>query len=237
VSVWSRVRAILIENLGLKIASLLLALLLYGHVVTDQERESSVAIPVRLTGLADSLATSGDVPARITAKVRGKWRDLIRLGLAHPGLPVDLAEVGQGQFRTTISVEDVQRRAIPAEFAKAVTVTEVLDPRSIDVRVEPRLTRMVRIVPRVTGEPAAGYRADGDPEAAPDSARVTGPASVVRGLDSLLTLPVDIAGERARIQRQVDVVLEPGGVTLEPRRCLVTVVLVRVDRDGDGAGR
>jgi hypothetical protein len=232
---WTRIRAILVENMGLKIASLFLALLLYGHVVTDQERESSVAIPLRLTGLADSLATSGELPARITAKVRGKWRDLIRLGLAHPGLPVDMAEVAPGQFRTTISVEDVQRRAIPAEFAKAVTVTEVLDPRSIDVRVEPRITRMVRIVPRVLGEPAPGYRVDGDPRAVPDSVRVSGPASVVGGLDSLLTLPVDIAGERARIQRQVDVVLEPGGVAFEPRRCLVTVLFVRADRNADDA--
>jgi len=30
---WNRVRAILFENLGLKLASLLLALLLYAHVV------------------------------------------------------------------------------------------------------------------------------------------------------------------------------------------------------------
>lgn len=236
-SVWSRVRAILVENLGLKIASLGLAILLYGHVVTDQERESSVAVPIRLTGLADTLATSGDLPARITVKVRGKWRDLIRLGLSHPGLPVDMAEVGAGRFRTTISVEDVQHRAIPAEFAKTLTVTEVLDPRSIDVRVEPRVTRMVRVVPRVLGEPAPGYRLESDPQAAPESVRVTGPASVVGGLDSLLTLPVDIAGERARIQRQVDVVLEPAGLALEPRRCVVTVPLVRADRDTGGDGR
>ena len=41
---WGRVRAILFENLGLKLASLLLAFLLYAHVVTDQERESVVQI-------------------------------------------------------------------------------------------------------------------------------------------------------------------------------------------------
>ena len=36
---WGRIRSIIFENLGLKIASLLLAFLLYAHVVTDQERE------------------------------------------------------------------------------------------------------------------------------------------------------------------------------------------------------
>ena len=39
---WRRARAILFENLGLKFASLVLAFLLYVHVVTDQERERVV---------------------------------------------------------------------------------------------------------------------------------------------------------------------------------------------------
>ena len=233
---WNRIRALLFENIGLKIASLLLALLLYGHVVTDQEREETVPIPVRLSGLVDSLATSGDLPQRVNVRVRGKWRDLIRLSLTHPGLPVDLAEVPPGQFRSTITVEDVQRRAIPAELVKGVTVTEVLDPRTIDIRVEPRLSKRVRVVPRVLGEPAPGHRLGGDPRATPDSVQVTGAASVVTAVDSLLTLPVDISGERARIQRQVELVLEPSGLTVEPRRCLVTVPLVRTDAP-PGGGR
>jgi hypothetical protein len=233
---WARIRGILFGNLGLKLASVLLALLLYGHVVTDQEREETVPIPVRLSGLADSLATSGELPQRVNVRVRGKWRDLIRLSLTQRGLPVDLAEVPPGQFRATITTEDVQRRAIPAELAKAVIVAEVLDPRTIDIRVESRTAKRVRVAPRVVGTPAPGYRRDGEARATPDSATVRGPASVVAGIDSLPTLAVDITGERARIQRQVDLVLEPGGLEIEPRRCLVTVPLAR-EGTPEGGGR
>jgi len=233
---WSRIRSLLFENIGLKIASLLLALLLYGHVVTDQEREEIVPVPVRLAGLSDTLATSGEFPHRINVRVRGKWRDLIRLSLAQRPLAVDLADVSPGQFRTTLTADDVQRRAIPAELAKGVVVSEVLDPRTIDIRVESRSVKRVRVVPRVVGAPAAGYHVDGEPRAMPDSATVTGPASEVAGIDSLLTLAVDITGERAKILRQVDLVLEPGGVSIEPRRCLVTVLLARVPGP-EGPGR
>jgi hypothetical protein len=233
---WSRIRPILLGNLGLKLASLLLALLLYGHVVTDQEREETVPIPVRVSGLPDSLATSGDLPQRINARVRGKWRDLIRLSLTPHGLPLDLAGVEPGQFRATITAEDVQRRAIPAELAKGVLVSEVLDPRTVDVRVEPRVEKRVRVVPRVVGSPAAGYRLDGEAAATPDSVTVSGPASVLAGIDSLVTLAVDIAGERAKIQRQVDLVLEPGGLSADPRRCLVVVPLAR-EGTPEGGGR
>ncbi|HEY7728067.1 MAG TPA: YbbR-like domain-containing protein [Candidatus Eisenbacteria bacterium] len=232
---WSRIRAILFENLGLKFASLVLALLLYGHVLTDQEREETISVPVRLAGLADSLATSGEAPQQVNARVRGKWRDLIRLSLSHPSLPLDLAAVESGQFRAMITAEDVQRRAVPPELSKAVTVNEVLDPRSVDVRVEPRVARRVRVVPRIVGEPGDGYRIAGTPEAEPDSVRVTGAESVVAGIDSLSTLAVDITGERAKIQRQVDVVVEPGGITIEPARCLVIVPLER--RGSTDAGR
>ena len=74
---WERVRTILFENMGLKVASLLLALLLYAHVVTDQERESVVQIPIAAVGLADTLTSVGEFPPRVAVKVRGKWKDLI----------------------------------------------------------------------------------------------------------------------------------------------------------------
>ena len=233
---WSRIRPILFGNLGLKLASLLLALLLYGHVVTDQEREETVSIPLRVAGLPDSLVASGDLPQRVNARVRGKWRDLIRLSLTPHGLPLDLAGVEPGQFRATITADDVQNRAIPAELAKGIVVAEVLDPRTVDIRVEPRVEKRVRVVARIVGDPAAGYRRDGDPVATPDSVTVSGPASVVAGIDSLVTLAVDIAGERARIQRQVDLVLEPGGLSADPRRCLVVVPLAR-EGSPEGGGR
>ena len=233
---WSRIRSILFGNLGLKLASLLLALLLYGHVVTDQEREETISIPVRLAGLDDSLATSGDLPRQVNARVRGKWRDLIRLSLTQHGLPLDVAGVSPGQFRATITADDVQERAIPPELAKGIVVTEVLDPRTVDVRVEPRVSKRVRVVPRVVGDPAPGYRQGGRLVVEPDSVTVSGAASLVAGIDSLVTLVVDIEGEREKIQHPVDLVLELGGLTAEPGRCVVTVPLVR-ERSSGGGGR
>src|SRR3990172_3395398 len=105
---WKRIRSILFENLGLKIASLLLAFLLYAHVVTDQERESVVNVSISVVGLADTLTATGELPQRVQIKVRGKWKDLIRLDLTHPALSLDLAASEPGPFRTSITGEDVQ---------------------------------------------------------------------------------------------------------------------------------
>lgn len=228
---WTRIRDLLLDNIGLKLASLFLAFLLYAHVVTDQPRESVIQIPVTLLGLPDSLAVTGKLPEHVGVKIRGKWKDLIRLGLTSPYLPIDLGDARPGSFKTTITADDVSERAIPPELSKAIDVVEMYDPRTVDVQVEPKATKRVRVAPLLIGTPPPGYRLAGPPEATPDSVLVQGAATVVASLDSVSTLPVDIAEERERIQRQVDI--DPGAepLTVEPRRCVVTA---RIERTGPG---
>jgi len=228
---WPRVGEILFHNLGLKFASLFLALLLYAHVVTDQQREQAIWVPVKLVGLPDSLAVVGRPPARIGVSVRGKWKDLIRLGLRSHYLPVDLAEARPGQFQRMITAEDVIAKAIPAEMTKLVTIREVLEPRTVDIEIQPRSVKTVPVVARVVGTPVPGYRLLAPPTANPDSVRLEGPASILAATDTLFTLPVDITGERERIVRQVDFDLGPYLLAAVPRRCLVTLRIARAEPD------
>jgi YbbR domain-containing protein len=231
---WARIRDYLLRNLGLKIASLLLALLFYAHVVTDQQRESKVLVGVSLTGLADTLAIAGEPLAKVAVMVRGKWKDLIRLGLTNTSLSIDLAGASPGRFQRSISVDDVRERAIPAELTRSLDVTEVLDPRTIDITIDPKRSRAVLIAPRVAGSPAPGYEISGEAEVEPDSARVEGAASAVAKRDTLYTLPVDITGEREKIQRQVPLDLGQTGLAVEPRRVLVTIRIARAPAESSG---
>jgi len=228
---WDRVREILFGNLGLKVASVLLALLLYAHVVTEQERESVVQIPIAAVGLADTLAGVGQVPPRVAVKVRGKWKDLIRLSLTRPFLSIDLATAKPGMFRTSITADDISRRAIPPELARLISVTEVLEPRSVDLAIEPKATRSLPVRARVVGTPAVGYVLDRNPDVEPESIRVIGPARVIQRIDTLYTVAVDITGERERIQRQVALALPANVANLDTRRCTVTIRLARAESD------
>jgi YbbR domain-containing protein len=225
----SRIREILFGNLGLKIASLVLALLLYAHVLTEQQRESVVQVPITLIGLPDSLTVTGHPPERVGVKIRGRWKDLIRLGLTTPYLQIDLAHAPAGVFRTTITTDEIVQKALPPEISKAVVVTEVQEPRTVQLVIEPKTAKRVPIVPSLQGAPAAGYRLAQATTVVPESVEVRGPRSAVDALDSLRTLPIDIAGEREKIQRQVDVDPGSSGLAVEPRRCLV---IVRFERNG-----
>jgi YbbR domain-containing protein len=227
----SRIREILFGNLGLKIASLVLALLLYAHVLTEQQRESVVQVPLTLIGLPESLTVTGHPPERVGVKIRGRWKDLIRLGLTASYLPIDLAHATPGVYRSTITTDEVVQKALPPELSKAVVVTEVLEPRTVQLAIEPKKVKRVPIVPSLQGVPAAGYRLAKATTVVPESVEVRGPRSAVDALDSLRTLPIDIAGEREKIQRQVDVDPGASGLAVEPRRCLVIVHFERNDSE------
>ena len=220
---WGRLRDALLNNLGLKLASLVLSLLLFAHVITDQQRESRIPVPIVLTGIADTLAVSGKIPPRVTVRVRGKWKDLIRLGIKSGELRVDLADAVPGRFHHSVSVEDVRERVIPAELSKTVEVVEVLEPRTLDLTIEPRKAKTVPVAARIVGIPSPGYAVQGAISVDPDTARVEGPASVLAALDTIYTLPVDIAGEREKIQRQVQLDAGTRLLAVEPRRCIVTL--------------
>lgn len=228
---WRRIRGLVFDNFGLKMASVLLALLLYAHVVTDQEREQVVQIPIAAVGLADTLTSVGKMPPRVAVKVRGKWKDLIRLNLTRPFLSVDLATAKPGEFQTTITSDDISKRAIPPELSRLVSVTEVLEPRTVDLTIEPKATRSLPVRARIVGTPAEGYALDMVPDVDPDSVRVMGPARLVQEIDTVYTVAVDITGEREKIQRQVSLALPANVANLETRRCVVTIRLARTDSD------
>lgn len=231
---WRRIRGLVFDNFGLKVASVLLALLLYAHVVTDQEREQVVQIPIAAVGLADTLTSVGKMPPRVAVKVRGKWKDLIRLNLTRPFLSVDLATAKPGEFQTTITSDDISKRAIPPELSRLVSVTEVLEPRTVDLTIEPKATRSLPVRARIVGTPAEGYALDQVPDVDPDSVRVMGPARLVQEIDTVYTVAVDITGEREKIQRQVPLDLGPTGLAVEPRRFLVTIRLARAAAESSG---
>jgi YbbR domain-containing protein len=228
-------RSLFFDNVGLKLASFFLALLLYAHVVTEQQRESVYQVPVAFTGLADTLAVRGAPPDHIGVTVRGKWKDLIRLGLSNPLLSIELNGIGPGPYIEAITAEKVAARAFPPELAKVLEVTAIADPGEVALTIEPKAEKWVPVRARLAGETSPGWRMDGPPQVDPESVLVSGPRSAVEAADTLDTLPVDITEERAKIQREVSVDTGTAPLIPDPRRIVVTLHLVRVLADSSAA--
>jgi hypothetical protein len=208
----------LFDNLGLKAFALLLAALLYLHVLTDRTVEKVVYFPLEIESLPDSLALAKQVPAEVGVRLRGTGKQLLRLQYTRPKLEVSLAGVTPGAFRRPFAATDV-----PLEGAEAVDVLEITDPPQLDLEVAPRLDRPVPIAPVLVGQPARGYVVSGPPTTRPPRVRLSGPAPWVQKQDSLVTAPISIAARRDTLEMMQALIPPPAWTTVEPGSVFVRV--------------
>lgn len=212
----SYLRGILFDNLGLKFAALLLAVVVYVNVRTDQSTTMLVSFPLEYVDLDDSLSLSGPSPSVVQAELRGTGKQLILMRVKEPRMRLSLSGARQGRFERTLAPSDLP---LPADGA--ITVENLVGPRVVTLEVDRKAHRDVRVVPQVSGQPAAGRRWDGLALVDPESVRVTGPERVLLTLDSLRLATVRLDGKRDTVTAFV----APEGV---PDQCRVTPSSVRV---------
>jgi hypothetical protein len=214
-------RGWLFDNLGLKFAALLLAVVVYLNVYTDRLTTMLISFPVEYTELPDSLARFGPAPAVVQAQLRGTWKQLIGMKVREPVLRVSLLGAGPGRF---------SRQLAPADLPlpdPGVSVENLIGPRMIEVDVDPRTTRMLPVAIRVEGVPAAGYRVAGPARLDPVRVRVTGPSRAFDDLDSLVLAPLHVDGRRDTVKADLGYEGLPEWCAAEPPTVRVRLALAR----------
>jgi hypothetical protein len=208
----------LVDNLGLKLFAVLLAVLLYLHVLTDRTVEETVEFPVVVRGLADSLALAAAPPPTVAARLRGSGKQILRLRYLKPALEIPMAGVGPGTYVRTFGAADV-----PLAGSEGVTVLEILEPSRLVFAVDPRGERRIPVFAVTTGAPARGFVVSAAPSVRPEGVLVTGPAQWLAAQESVLTQPIAIAGRRESLVVMQPIVLPPPFARATPGSVLVSV--------------
>ena len=97
-----------------------------------------------------------------------------------------------------------------------------IEPNSIALRLDREKTQLLRVSPRLVGEPAAGAEPL-SPIARPDTVQVTGPESILAGITAATTSPISLDGHALSFKQTVSVVppdplvriIQPSVVTVE----------------------
>jgi YbbR domain-containing protein len=208
----------LFDNLGLKLFALLLAVLLYVHVLTDRPSEQTIYFPVTVEGLPDSLALATNPPTEVGVRLRGTGKQLIQLGLTKPPVRVSLAGVAPGMFQRALGPADV-----PLEGMTDVSVIEVKDPAEVRLEVTKRSSRMVPVRVPILGQPERGLVVAGEPTIRPAMVRVSGPSTWVARQETLRTEPVSIAGKRDTLELVQALVAPPSWAHATPGSVVVSI--------------
>lgn len=215
-------RGLLFDNLGLKLAALLLALLVYLNVYLDRPAEMTMSFPVQVQDLGDSLSLSGPVPSTVQAQVRGTGKQLLRMRVTEPPVKISLDGVGPGRFEREVSAED-----LPLAGYEGVEAARVIGPGAIDIGIERKVRRWLPAALRVEGTAGGDNSWASAVTVDPESVLVTGPRSVVALLDSVVLQPVRLGGRRDTLRAQVAAQSLPDWCVMEPAFVKVTVPLAR----------
>ena len=184
------------RHFGLKVWSLVLAVLLWLVVAGEETVERGLRVPLELQQFPSGLELQGDAPSLVDVRVRGESSALGRMGPGDIVAVIDLRTARPGRRLYQITPEQVK---VPF----GVQVVQVTPP-SLTLVFENSATRQVPVVPAVEGDPAPGFII-GKPIANPQTVEVIGPASAVERVTEALTEPVSVAGAREAVTDSVTV--------------------------------
>jgi YbbR domain-containing protein len=173
------------RNLGWKIFSLLVSLLLWFAYARDPEIGAFVSVPVEYRGMPEGLEISSDLVNAVSIDLRGPSEKVANFSSAKSAIVLDFSGIRKPGERTfQIEERDINlptgmrlERAIPAQ---------------IRLQFERRTTQQAPVQVRFSGIPPPGYKLK-HYDVTPEELTLVGPESRVRKIEYAVTDPIDLS--------------------------------------------
>jgi YbbR domain-containing protein len=219
---WRRIgaalRSALLDNFFVKLATLLAAVGSWAWI--QGEREVQVAAWVEVSyELPAELVLTQAPPPRVRATLSGTRGEVRQVQRSEDGLrlDVDLTELGPGLQTVDFVGGDII--GLPDDV-----FVSSLAPNTLQVELEPKDSRTVRVEAAVVGEVSEGYRIQGI-SIQPEQVVIQGPASGLASLDVVATEGINVANLTETTSHQVGLTL-PRNVVLVGDGVLTATVTI-----------
>jgi YbbR domain-containing protein len=172
------------RNLGWKLLSLLIAIVLWVAVAREPEVATSLSVPVDFKNMRDDLDIDGNLPDRVRLEVRGPSGSLTRDNLSTVAVVLDLSDAHAGERTYSIRGRNLN---LPSGvvFYRAV-------PSQITLHFEQLIYKEEPVEPVFTNTPA-GYRIASQ-QFSPAQVRIRGAQGRVQVISQIKTDPMDLSG-------------------------------------------
>lgn len=206
------------NNRGLKLISLIFAILIWYFVVGEDKVDTTIFIPVEIVNLPRDLVISNQFKKQLEVTVSGP-RGLIN-GISRQRITrtVNLAKAVPGALVVRNEPQTIQ-------FPRGITVSRI-QPTHLTFIIDELLEKDLQIRGKVTGEPAAGYELAGV-FFEPQIIRISGPKSVLGREKQLIAKPVDISGLDSSVSLQTNLDLRPALLELMGENAVTAKVVIR----------
>ena len=207
-------------NIGWKLLSVVLAVLLWVAIVRDPELATSISAPVLFKGTPQELEISSGLLDSVQLEVRGPAGQLTTDSLSDAAVILDLGNVDRPGDRTyTVEPSNV---SLPngVVFSRAV-------PAQIRLHFERRMSRDVQVRVRYSSPLPSGYSL-AQQLVTPARLRLRGPESNVQQIEHVTTDSIDLSSVVSSAEFQVNTYISDPQVRFESPP-LVTVS-IQVER-------
>lgn len=178
-------RKYILNNLGLKITSLVIAILLWWGLAHDPTVEIPMTVPVEFHDAPTNLVISSENQFQVQMTLQGPERTLREISPSQVHAVIDLQGAAPGERTFDLTARQIH---VPRD----VEVIQVV-PSQFHISFDRNAIRSVDVRPRVIGSFATGYGIT-DVSANPPQITIEGPASRVNAIEAAITDPVDATG-------------------------------------------
>lgn len=210
----------LFENLALKVLALAVSIAFYAfhHGAQNAQRTFSVSVVALLPKEEQNRALVTILPANVRVTLHGSRSVLDDTKADDLGtVQLDLRKGTE-----TAATFDASRLKLPPG------VSAVIDPPGIEVAWDTVVTRAVPVQLSVTGQPAAGFAVQGQPQAEPRMVNARGPKGLLETMQHARAEPFDVGGlTEGTYPRKIAIDAPPSRVTFDVS---TTTVTVQIDR-------
>ena len=223
---WQRWLAPLRRNLLGKAFALAVAFVLWLFVNAGKRETQVVQFPIEFRNtLERSVLVTRERIDSVSVKLNGPGALLASLDGRRAPIMLDLGKVELGSDARLKINDDMIR--VP----RGVRILDI-EPSRIPIRLEEirRATVPVRLIR--AGELPDGYKVD-SVRLTPPNVVITGPASVVEGLQVIETEPLDLSGTTAPLSRGVTLVRGEHLLSITPERVLAQIGVEQVQTTRD----
>jgi YbbR domain-containing protein len=208
----------LTRNVRYKLLALTTSLVLWGVAHGTADIERGYDIPVVFTNLSDKLVIVDQNSDVVNVRMRGSRAGLRRMALEGFEYPVDATGARAGGANFEVDLGQI-------EFPRGVTPVS-RSPSNLLVTFERRASRVVRVKPDLSGEPAEGFVVAGV-DLDPTEVRITGAAGEVRRRGEVTTESIDVSGLDETEVRDVKVSINRPNVWLAEDKTIRATIRVK----------
>jgi len=204
-----------LENLGLKIAAVLLSVALWFFATSRGQSEISIDVPLVFRNIPSGIVMVNNNIKTISLNIKGQERLIKNIKLSDIVIYIDLSKAKKGKSIYYVTRDNIK-------LSHGITVLNI-NPSSVKVIIEDTITKTVKVTPVIIGEPEKGYYVK-SVEVAPQIVVIEGIRSQVRKFNTIKTESLDITGSNETFTQELK--LDLAGKNIRTKINVIEVKIV-----------